>query len=73
MERATIQRQLAEAEQHVSQGIKNIALQRELLADLEREGRDSSEARSLLKTFLDQQAKRVQHRDALLRELAKPR
>ena len=43
----------AQAERHVAQGKAVIEKQQSLVAELERDGHDTAEARGLLATFLD--------------------
>jgi hypothetical protein len=50
MDRAIIQDHLAQAERHVSQGERHLSRQREIIADLERDGHDSSVAQALSRT-----------------------
>jgi hypothetical protein len=71
MDRATIERNLAEAEQHVARGEKNIANQRRVLENLLRDGHDSTEAEQLLTTFLNTQDLHIEHRNHWRAELAR--
>jgi hypothetical protein len=69
MDREMLKRHLAEAEEHISTGGKNIARQRDVIAHLEREGRDTASARTFLNEFEQLQARHIAERERLLREL----
>jgi hypothetical protein len=56
---------LAEAEQHLAQGAVRIERQRRLIAELHRDGRDTTRAEDLLKTFLEIQSMQERDRDQL--------
>lgn len=58
------------AEQHIAEGERHIARQREIVAQTVRGGHDSKESRDLLALFEQMQALHVTDRDRLLRELA---
>lgn len=66
---ATVLEHLAQAGRHVAEGKRNILRQEELIADLNRAGRDTELARAILDTLEHTQALHVQHRDDILREL----
>src|SRR5580704_19264598 len=51
MDRETLEKNLTQAEAHVAKGHERIALQHEIIAELEREGHDTVPARELLATF----------------------
>ena len=70
MDRAVIERRLAEAERHVTLGEKNIANQRRVLENLLRDGHDTAEAERLLQAFLDSQDLHVEKRNRLRADLA---
>jgi hypothetical protein len=70
MDRAMLQRLLTQAERHVAQGVKHIADQEQIVADLGRSGHDTKEARKLLDNFYASQAQHIAHRDRILRQLA---
>jgi hypothetical protein len=55
---------LAQAERHVAEGLEHIRQQQEIVAGLERDGHDATQARALLKTFLETQAS---HEEGLAR------
>jgi hypothetical protein len=61
---------LAQAERHVAEGERHVARQRELIAELERDGHDTVQARELLVQFEGLQVMHVADRDRLRREFA---
>jgi hypothetical protein len=69
MDREMLQQHLAQAEAHVETGYKNIARQRDVIAQLEREGQDTALARDTLMQFEELQALHIADRDRILREL----
>jgi hypothetical protein len=70
MDRETLEKNLAQAEAHVAKGHERIALQHEIIAELEREGHDTVPARELLTTFENTQAMHVANRDRTAGKLA---
>jgi hypothetical protein len=60
---------LALAEEQVALGAKHVARQREIIAELERDGHDTTRACASLTEFEELQAMHVAERDRLLREL----
>ena len=56
MDREMLKRHLALAEEHIATGEKNIARQRDLIAQLERDGHDTASARTFLRQFEQLQA-----------------
>jgi hypothetical protein len=68
MDRSTLLEHLAQARRHVAAGKRLIARQRELVAELERDGHDSSTAKQLLRIFEETQKLHVADRDRLERE-----
>ncbi len=62
--------QLATAEEHVALGALHIARQKQIIAEFEACGRDSTSARELLATFEDSQGMHIADRDRLRKELA---
>jgi Fe2+ or Zn2+ uptake regulation protein len=68
MERDLLER-LEQADRRVTLGERHVERQREIIAELERNGRDSTQARELLAVFLATQATHVSWRDRLLEEL----
>jgi hypothetical protein len=69
MDRTMLQDHLAPAERHVIEGERHIARQRELVAELKRDGHDSDLAQSLLRSFEELQAMHVADRGRLRKEL----
>ncbi len=63
---------LAQVERHVELGERHLARQRELIAQLERDGRDTRQAKALLRAFEETQALHIQHWDRLKRRLQEP-
>ncbi len=70
MDRAMIERHLAQAEAHVALGLQHIARQIEVIANLERGGHATSLAFELLATFRDMQVTHEADRGRLSLELA---
>jgi hypothetical protein len=70
MDREMIERHLAQARRHVTEGEQHVARQRNLLAELPRDGHDTTEAAKLLENFEDLQRMHVADSDRLERELA---
>jgi hypothetical protein len=70
MDRETLEKDLTQAEAHVAKGHERIALQHEIIAELEREGHDTVPARELLATFEKTQAMHVANRDRIASKLA---
>ena len=64
------ERHLAEAEAHIALGERHIVRQRELVADLARDGHDTTEAKRLLANLEETQALHIAARDLTRRELA---
>jgi hemerythrin len=54
---------LAEADRHVAEGEQHVARQREMVAELERDGHDAKAARELLRQFEQTLAMHVADRD----------
>jgi hypothetical protein len=69
MDRSMIQDHLAIAERHVVLGAKHIATQKSIVAELEADGHDASQALHLLETFEEMQDMHVADRDRLRAEL----
>jgi hypothetical protein len=69
MERATILASLALAEKQIGEGERQLRLQRELIAELQRSGRDATAAEALLKSSEQNQRLHFADRSRLLREL----
>ena len=70
MDQEMLKRHLAEAEEHIATGDKNIARQRDLIAHLERDGHDTASAKTFLREFEQLQARHIAERERLLRELS---
>jgi hypothetical protein len=71
MDKAMIRDHLALAEQHVVQGERHIAEQRERLDELDRAGADTTTAKEVLRVFEQTQAMHVSDRARLRAELEK--
>ncbi len=71
MDRETLLRDFASAGQHVAQSDAHILKQEALIAELDRDGHDTSVARALLDSMRDTRALHIQHRGRLLKELAR--
>ena len=65
----TLGRRLAEAEDQVELGARNVTRQREIVAQLERDGFDTLGARALLIEFEEAQTAYIAERDRLRREV----
>ncbi len=65
MDRDVVNRSLAQAEARVAVGTQLIASQRDYVASLERNGRDASQAKTLLDIFTELQLMHVADRDRL--------
>ena len=72
MDRALLEKLLTEAEERVAQGEEHIRQQRELIAELERDGHNTPVGRELLATFERIQELHVAGRDRLAKELETP-
>jgi hypothetical protein len=70
MDRDTLKRRLTTAEEQVAIAAQNVARQRELVAELERDSQDASQAKKMLEQFLDQHALHIADRDSLIKELS---
>ncbi|MGY8639302.1 hypothetical protein RAD15_43270 [Bradyrhizobium sp. 14AA] len=69
MDRNLILRSLAIAERHVLQGKSHLAKQQALVAKLDRDGRDTTDALALLSNMRETQRLRISERDRLLAQL----
>jgi arginine repressor len=65
MNRELLERSLAQAERHVIQGERHVAHQQDLVAKLERDGHDTSQAIQLLRQFQELQALHIADHDRL--------
>jgi hypothetical protein len=70
VDRALIESHLAQAERNISEGERHLARQRELVARLEQDGHDATQARKSFALFEELQALHIAHRDWLRNELA---
>ena len=70
-DRAALQRRLAEAEERLANVNQQIASQRELVAKLEADGRDTGHARYLLSGLELLQSARRESRESLVKQLKK--
>jgi hypothetical protein len=71
MDRAALQQRLARTVERIASGQRHIAQQREIIAELERNGRPADYARYLLAGLELLQAAHQNSRDQLLKELSK--
>lgn len=70
MDRALIVTSLQAAEDRIAIGARQISKQREFVSQLEREGRNTTDAASLLREMQRTQESHVAHRDELRAKLA---
>jgi hypothetical protein len=70
MSRDMLLRHLAQARRHVADGERHVARQRELVAELERDGHDTTQSRALLNQFEQMLALHIADRDRIEQELA---
>jgi hemerythrin len=68
IDRQLWQEHVAQAERHVAEGEQHVARQREIVAELERDGHDAESARQLLKTLEELLAMHIADRDWLRSE-----
>ena len=64
-----VEQHLAEAERHIAQGADHVIKQESLIAELDRDGHDTTEAKKVLATLRETQALHVEGRDRILKEL----
>jgi hypothetical protein len=69
MDRAMLQQHLAQAEQHAALGQNHITKQESLIAELDRDGHDTTEARKVLATLRDTQKLHEQSVERIIAEL----
>lgn len=69
MDRTLLTELLAESDRHVAQGERHIARQHQLIAELERDGHDTTSAIEFLSTLEQTQAMHIAHRDRIRAEL----
>jgi hypothetical protein len=72
MDRDTLKRHLTKVDKQVAIVTQNVARQRKLVAELERDGYDATQAKKMLEQFLEQQALHIVDRDRLIKELSEP-
>ena len=72
MDRQMLAEHLTLAEAHVEQGIRHIERQREIIAELARDGHDTASARDLLRQFEETLKLHIGDRDRIVAELAQP-
>ena len=72
MDRDTLKRHLTKVEEQVVIAAQNVARQRKLVAELERDGYDATQAKKMLEQFLEKQALHIADRDRLIKELSEP-
>jgi arginine repressor len=70
MDRDTLKRHLTKVEEQVAIVAQNVTRQRELVAELERDGYDATQAKKMLEQFVQQQALHIADRDRLIKELS---
>lgn len=68
-QKSLLREHLEQAERHVAQGEQHIRSQKARIVDLERDGRDTTQARQVLKTFEDSQKMHVADRDRARQEV----
>jgi hypothetical protein len=69
MDRASLERRLANADKHIVEGMRHIAQQKALIQGMERLGRDTSTSKRLLRIFEETLRLHTAERDKLLRQL----
>ena len=69
MDRVMQIRNFEEAERHVVDGARRIARQERLIAQLDRHGHNTFEARRLLKNFRTSQKLHLEHRSRIVKQL----
>jgi len=70
MQLKMLEEHLAQCERHVALGERHLSRQREIIAELDRDGHDSTKARELLVILGDTQDMHIAHRDRLRDDLA---
>lgn len=69
MDQPTLWQHLDEADRQIAQGRAHIDKQRAIIADLERDGHDTTQASALLETLLESQRLHERRRATILRQL----
>jgi hypothetical protein len=72
MDRASLERRLANAQKHITEGERHVAAQQKLIQRMARLGRDTTRSQRLLETFEETLRLHMADRDKLLRELDEP-
>lgn len=67
----TLQEKLAEADRHINHAEDLIARQRNIVADLQRDGHDLEKAQALLSTMIEALEQMYRHRSVIEAELAR--
>jgi hypothetical protein len=70
MDREALLEQLAHTERLIALGEVDLAKQQSLVAEMDRDGRDATQARKILATLRDTQTLHEQDRERLLRDLS---
>jgi len=70
MDRAMVERHLTQAERHVPKGEQHVIRQRKLVAELESDGHDTTNALELLHQFEELLVMHIADRDGIRAELA---
>jgi hypothetical protein len=70
MDRAVLERHLAQAERHILESQRHVSRQREIVAELANDGHDFSSAEDLLAQFETMLAAHIDHRDRIRTELS---
>ena len=71
MDRAILKQHLAQAERNATRGKQHVARQEGMIAELDRDGHDTTEARKVLVTLRQTQVLHEQEVERLLRELGR--
>ena len=70
MDRAMLERHLAQAERHIAEGTVHVGRQREIVVELANDGRDLESAQALLVQFQTMLAHHIADRDRIRAELS---
>jgi hypothetical protein len=73
VDRAMIERHLAQAERHIAEGERRIERQREIIAALERDGHDTIQARAPMVNFEEVLRTHIADRDLIRNQLKNAR
>jgi len=69
MDRRLLQQHLEQAERHIALGKQHLAKQEAIIAELDRDGHDTTDALAILVTLRETRSLHVQDRDRILSEL----